>query len=119
MSVYQKIKQHHKSSQYLMRCIMLYLLLSNSCVATAQTSATSLLDSLLSQQGAAPLAEPEQALSLESAISLALESNPTLGAARREIEAVDKYQDERQTEREVDQFVQQPFQKKVKSSKSK
>jgi len=89
MSVYQKIKQHHKSSQYLMRCMMLYLLLSNSCVATAQISATSLLDTLLSQQGAAPLAEPEQALSLESAISLALESNPTLAAARREIEAAE------------------------------
>lgn len=89
MSVYQEVNHRYRSCQHLMRYLMLYLLLSMSSVATAQTSATSLIDSLVNERGAPSLAEPEQALSLESAIRLALESNPTLAAARREIEATE------------------------------
>ncbi|MFY8062622.1 MAG: TolC family protein [Usitatibacteraceae bacterium] len=48
-----------------------------------------MLDSLVNQAETAALAEPAQALTMEAAIRLALERNPTLAAARREIEAVD------------------------------
>jgi len=72
-----------------MRYPGLTLLLSVSLSATAETSEPLVLDPLVNQAEAAVLAEPAQAISMEAAIRLALERNPSLAAARREIEAVD------------------------------
>jgi len=89
MSIHQAIKISSAKRQHSMRYSILYLLLSASLAATAQTSEPLVLDSLVNQAETAALAEPAQALTMEAAIRLALERNPTLAAARREIEAVD------------------------------
>jgi cobalt-zinc-cadmium efflux system outer membrane protein len=89
MSIHQVIKRSSPTRQHRMRYSVLYLLLSASLAATAQTSEPLALDSLVNQAEAAASAEPAQTLTMEAAIRLALERNPTLAAARREIEAAD------------------------------
>ena len=85
----QVIKSSSPTRQPRMRYSVLYLLLSASLAAMAQTSEPLVLDTLVNQSEAAASAEPAQVLTLEAAIRLALERNPTLAAARREIEAAD------------------------------
>lgn len=85
----QVIKSSTPTRQPRMRYSVLYLLLSASLAATAQTSEPLVLDTLVNQSEAAASAEPALVLTLEAAIRLALERNPTLAAARREIEAAD------------------------------
>jgi cobalt-zinc-cadmium efflux system outer membrane protein len=89
MSIHQAIKSSSAKRQHSMRYSIVYLLLSASLAATAQTSELLVLDSLVNQAETAVLAEPAQVLTMEAAIRLALERNPTLAAARREIEAAD------------------------------
>ena len=89
MSFHQVIKSSLPTRQHRMRHSVLYLLLSASLAATAQTSEPLVLDALVNQSETAALAEPAQALTLEAAIRLALERNPNLATARREIEAAD------------------------------
>ena len=89
MSIHYMIKRSSPTRQHRMRYSVLYLLLSAALTATAQTSEPLVLDSLVNQAETAALAEPAQALTLEAAIRLALERNPNLATARREIEAAD------------------------------
>lgn len=89
MSIHQVIKSSSPTRQPRMRYSVLYLLLSASLAAAAQTSEPLVLDTLVNQSEAAASAEPAQVLTLEAAIRLALERNPTLAATRREIEAAD------------------------------
>ena len=89
MSIHYMIKRSSPTRQHRMRYSVLYLLLSAALTATAQTSEPLVLDSLVNQAETAALAEPAQALTMDAAIRLALERNPNLAAARREIEAAD------------------------------
>jgi len=89
MSIHQVIKSSLPTRQHRMRFSVLYLLLSASLSAMAQTSEPLVLDSLVNQAEIAAVTEPAQALTIEAAIRLALERNPNLAAARREIEAAD------------------------------
>ena len=89
MSIHLALKSRSAKRQYSMRYSIVYLLLSASLAATAQTSEPLVLDSLVNQADTAALAEPAQVLTMEAAIRLALERNPTLRVARREIEAAD------------------------------
>jgi cobalt-zinc-cadmium efflux system outer membrane protein len=89
MSIHQVIKSSLPTRQHRMRFSVLYLLLSASLSAMAQTSEPLVLDSLVTQAEIAAVTEPAQALTIEAAIRLALERNPNLAAARREIEAAD------------------------------
>jgi cobalt-zinc-cadmium efflux system outer membrane protein len=89
MSIHLAVKSRSAKRQYSMRYSIVYLLLSASLAATAQTSEPLVLDSLVNQADTAALAEPAQVLTMEAAIRLALERNPTLTVSRREIEAAD------------------------------
>ena len=89
MFIHHMSKSNQSSRYCRLGCVFFCLLVSFSSAVVAQTSQSSLLDSLDNLGEGASLAEPAQALTLEAAISLALERNPTLAAARREIEAAD------------------------------
>ena len=89
MSMHQASKNCSPTGQHCMRYSIVYIFLSASLAATAQTSEPLVIDSLVNQAAVSTLAEPAQALTLEAAIRLAVERNPNLAAARREIEAAD------------------------------
>jgi hypothetical protein len=89
MSIHQASKNCSPTGQHCMRYSIVYIFLSASLAATAQTSEPLVIDSLVNQAAVSTLAEPTQALTLEAAIRLAVERNPNLAAARREIEAAD------------------------------
>ena len=89
MFIHHMSKSNQSSRYCRLGCVFFCLLVSVSSAVVAQTSQSRLLDSLDNLGESASLAEPAQALTLEAAISLALERNPTLAAARREIEAAD------------------------------
>ena len=72
MSIHLAVKSRSAKRQYSMLYSIVYLLLSASLAATAQTSEPLVLDALVNQADTAALAEPAQVLTMEAAIRLAL-----------------------------------------------